>query len=85
MDPFDDAIIESPKNSLRKNRKMRLNQLNEEENIVAEDIDELDSFGQQVERDPVVVQTYKFAELAEFIVEKEEDFEFDEDLEEDES
>ena len=24
LEPFDDAIIESPKNSLRKNRKMRL-------------------------------------------------------------
>ena len=41
LEPFDDAIIESPKNSLRKNRKLRLNQLNEEENIEAGDIDEL--------------------------------------------
>ena len=53
LEPFDNAIIESPKNCLRKNRKMRLARLNEEENIVADDIDELnenDDNGQRIEQ-----------------------------------
>ena len=90
LEPFDDAIIESPKYCNRKMRAGRHMFLKEPENIVDEDLDEMTQDDDKIglPRDSVLqrqgAQTYKFQDLATLIVDKDENLEFD-DLDVDES
>ena len=82
LEPFDDAIIESPKYASRKLRKQRLLFLKEPENIVDDDLDELnEDEDKDMRRDSVLrrqgAQTYKFQDLASLVVDKGSELEID--------
>ena len=85
LEQFDGAIIESPKNAHRRLRKSRLHFIQNEEDIEDEDLDELNNVNEsqelaKVHSDEKGVQTYKFEQLAELVVEKNPELEFDDEL-----